>query len=465
MTFRRRIALLTGLAVAVAIILASALAYTAIAAQLRGQVDDSLEERASAFVERVDRRRGILDGRGGPPPGADGPGGRGGPPPILGGAPPRRPGGADFYEQLVAPDGSVRSVRDDGDTLPVDGRVASVAGGEGADYLDDATVAGDEVRMLVVALPGGGAIQVARSLAETDDLLERVRVILFLVALGGIGGAALLGRVVAGRAIEPLQELSATAERVAATGNLSERIAVRGDDEIGRLAGRFNAMLGALEQSMRSQRQLIADASHELRTPVTSLRTNIETLQANPGLDAGRRADLLARATAQSEELTTLMNDVIELARGDHPESGFEPLRFDELVEEAVDRARRNAPGQEFAVDLTEAVVAGSASRLGRAVNNLLDNAVKWNAPGEPIDVRLRDAELVVRDRGPGFDEAELPHVFDRFFRGGHSRERAGSGLGLAIVRQVAESHGGTATARNAPDGGAVLTLRLPLAQ
>lgn len=469
MSFRRRIALLAGLAVAVAIVFASALAYAAISAELRGQVDDSLEERAGAFRERAGRVRGAIGGpRPGPPDGGLPGGHRGGglpPRALLGAQPPRRPGGADFYEQFVAPDGTVRSFEGDGDELPVDAQVRAVAAGQAAGFAADASVGGDEVRMLVLGLPGGGAVQIARSLAETEDLLERVRVILFLVALGGIGGAALLGRFVAGRAIEPLQQLTATAERVAATGDLSQRIDSSGDDEIGRLAARFNEMLGALEESLRSQRQLIADASHELRTPVTSLRTNIETLQANPGLEAGRRADLLARATAQSEELSTLMNDVIELARGDRPEDGFEPLRFDELVEEAVERARRNAPGQRFEVDLTEATVVGSPARLARAVNNLLDNAVKWNEPGQPIDVRMRDAELVIRDRGPGFDEPELPQVFDRFFRGGRSRERAGSGLGLAIVRQVAEAHGGAAAARNAPDGGAVLTLRLPLAQ
>ena len=468
MTFRRRIALLAGLAVAVAIVLASALAYTAIGAELRGQVDDSLDERAGAFRERAGRMRGVLGrGPGGPPDGGlpRGHGGDPGPGVVLGARPPRRRGGADFYEQFVAPDGSVRSFEDDDDALPVDERVRSVAGGQTAEFTADVTVGDDEVRMLVVGLPGGGAVQIARSLAETEDLLDRVRLILFLVALGGVAGAALLGRFVAGRAIEPLQQLTATAERVAETRDLSERIEAGGGDEIGRLAARFNDMLGALEESMRSQRQLIADASHELRTPVTSLRTNIETLLANPDLPADRRADLLGRATAQSEELTTLMNDVIELARGDRPEEGFEPLRLDELVEEAVDRARRNAPGQEFRVDLTEATVVGSPSRLARAINNLLDNAAKWNEPGRPIDVRMRDAELVIRDRGPGFDPAELPHVFDRFFRGGRSRERAGSGLGLAIVRQVAESHSGTVFAANAPDGGAVLTLRLPLAQ
>jgi two-component system sensor histidine kinase MprB len=215
---------------------------------------------------------------------------------------------------------------------------------------------------------------------------------------------------------------------------------------------------------MRSQRQLVADASHELRTPVTSLRTNIEVLQRNPDLDPQRRAAVLARANAQAEELTTLMNDLIDLARGDAREEGHDRVRLDELVDEAIERAARHAPDQRFDVDLAEATVVGSAGRLTKAVNNLLDNAVKWNAPGRPIDVRLRpDGELTVRDRGPGFAPGELGHIFDRFFRGAESRERSGSGLGLAIVRQVVESHGGSVGARNAPDGGAELVVRLPV--
>jgi two-component system sensor histidine kinase MprB len=269
---------------------------------------------------------------------------------------------------------------------------------------------------------------------------------------------------VAGRATEPLRRLERTAEHVAATQDLGRRIDVTGTDELSGLARRFNDMLDALERSMTAQRQLVADASHELRTPVTSLRTNLEVLRANPDLDGERRSELLGRATAQTEELTGLMNDLIDLARGDAAEPAREPIRLDELVDEAVERAARHAPAQRFATDLEETTVVGSPPRLARAVNNLLDNAVRFNAPGAPIEVRLRGGELTVRDHGPGFDAAELPHVFDRFFRGARSRERSGSGLGLAIARQAAGAHGGALAAANAPGGGALLTLRLPVA-
>ena len=455
MSFRRRVTLLAGGAVAVAILLASALAYVTIARELRDQVDDSVVDRGGELVADVRALRRV--GRPGPF-GDAGPFRRPLPPP------PRGRGGTDFYEGLVTPDGMGVALRGAA-SPPVDDLARDGAAGRRAGVLRNAEIDGDPVRLLVAPLAGGGAIQVARSVRETRTLLGRVRVILLLVAAGGIAGAALLGRVVAGRATEPLRRLERTAEHVAATQDLGRRIDATGTDELSRLAGRFNDMLDALERSVTAQRQLVADASHELRTPVTSLRTNLEVLRANPDLDAERRGELLARATVQTEELTALMNDLIDLAHGDAAEAAREPIRLDELVEEAIERAARHAPAQRFAVDLDETTVVGSPPRLVRAVNNLLDNAVRFNAPGAPIEVRLKDGELTVRDHGPGFDAAELPHVFDRFFRGARSRERSGSGLGLAIARQAAAAHGGSAAAANAPGGGALLTMRLPVAE
>jgi two-component system sensor histidine kinase MprB len=465
-TFRRRISLLAGGAVAVAIVLASVLAYVTIGAELRGQVERSLTDHADE-LERGLAMRPKLDDQGAPPPlGAPFPPGE---PKVHVVAAP--PGGTDFVEQLVRPDGTAIAVGDGG-RMPVDETARAVAGGRSGRVLDDVRVDGETLRVLSEPLPGGGALQVGRSLTETDHALDRVRLILIIVALAGVALAALLGRLVAERAIAPLRRLTATAEHVAATRDLDERIGMTGHDEIGRLAQRFDEMLdalsasmGALDASVRSQRQLIADASHELRTPVTSLRTNLEVLQANADLDPERRQAILARATAQAAELTLLMNDVIDLARGDERGAGLEPVRLDELVEEAIERAQRHAPEQGFQVELEETTVVGAPPRLARALNNLLDNAVAWNADGgTPVEVCLRDGTLTIRDRGPGFAPAELGHVFDRFFRGAEARERPGSGLGLAIVRQVAESHRGRAEARNHPDGGAELRLSLPVA-
>jgi two-component system, OmpR family, sensor histidine kinase MprB len=238
-----------------------------------------------------------------------------------------------------------------------------------------------------------------------------------------------------------------------------------GEDELGRLGAHFNRMLGGLDQSLRTQRQLVADASHELRTPLASLRTNIEVLQRSPGLVAPERDRLLKDVISQVEQLTKLIQDLIDLARGDQAPQEMEDVRLDWIVAAAVQRASTNWPALRFDTDLTESVVVGQAGRLDRAVSNLLDNAGKWSMPGQVIEVRVTDHEVTVRDHGPGIDHADLPYVFDRFWRAPGARAMPGSGLGLSIVRQVAEVHGGTVAAELPVGGGTLMRLRLPNSQ
>ena len=231
------------------------------------------------------------------------------------------------------------------------------------------------------------------------------------------------------------------------------------------MAQRFDAMLDRVQASQAAQRRLVADASHELRTPVTSLRTNMEVLLAGAQLEEGERRALLRDMVGQSEELSAVVGDLIELARGDAVDPITEDVAFDRLVAEAVERARRHAPRVRFRTDLEPCVVAGVPERLGRAVNNILDNAGHHSPLGGVVDVGLRAGILEVRDHGPGIAEDELPLVFDRFFRGAHARAHHGSGLGLAIVRQVVEAHGGTVGALNAAGGGLLVRLVLPLVE
>jgi two-component system sensor histidine kinase MprB len=207
----------------------------------------------------------------------------------------------------------------------------------------------------------------------------------------------------------------------------------------------------------------VADASHELRTPVTSLRTNIEVLLEGAELDPEDRRRLLTDVVEQSEELSALVSDLIELARGDQPGPVTDYVHLDRVAEESVARARRNAPGIVLRPHLEPVVIDGVPERLGRAINNLLDNASRHSPPGGAVDVTVDLQGVEVRDHGHGVPEADLPYVFDRFFRGSSSRGRQGSGLGLAIVRQVAEQHGGSVSVFNAPDGGAVFRLSLPV--
>jgi two-component system sensor histidine kinase MprB len=174
---------------------------------------------------------------------------------------------------------------------------------------------------------------------------------------------------------------------------------------------------------------------------------------------------MLASARAQLEDLTVLVGDLVDLARAGGPGSGSseppEDLRLDELVVAAVERARCHAPAVTFDVSAEPCVVRASRPRLARAVGNLLDNAVKWSPPDAPVEIRVRDGEVTVRDHGPGIASVDLPHVFDRFYRAPSARGLPGSGLGLAIVKHVADAHRGTVSAEPAPGGGTLLRLRL----
>jgi len=250
---------------------------------------------------------------------------------------------------------------------------------------------------------------------------------------------------------------------VARTHDLTHRIEVRGDDELGRLAASFNEMLAALERSEAAQRRLVADASHELRTPLATLRTNIETLGRGDELEPEERKRLVADVTHELEEMTELVGDVVELARAPGQDAiARQDVALDELTRDAIERAERRARGVSFERRLQASLVHVDPQRVGRAISNMLDNATKWSPPGGMVEVETEGGRVMVRDHGPGFPDGDLDKVFDRFWRADEARGKPGSGLGLAIVQRVAEEHDGTARARNAPEGGAVVSLELP---
>jgi two-component system, OmpR family, sensor histidine kinase MprB len=444
-TFRARLALAAAAAVALAVVAASALVYVLVRGELRGQVDDSLRDRAGE----------LLHGRLGAVPSREG---------ELELVSRDRLGGADGYVQVVLPSGD--TVRERGATvvLPVGERVLAVGAGRADPFLADAHVAGIHIRVLTAPYRGGTAIQVARPLTEADAALARIRSLLLVIAAGGVGIAVALGLAVSRAALAPVRRLTDATERVTATGDLSQRIAAGGNDELSRLASSFNTMLTALEDSTRAQRQLVADASHELRTPLTSLRTNIEVLAGDRPLPPGERRRLIADVVEQLGEMTTLVAELMALARGDRGPDEPEDVRLDLLIAAAVERTRRHRPGVEFATDLEESIVHGVRPTIERAVANLLDNAAKWSPPGGIVSVSVAGGTVSVRDHGPGIDDADLPHIFDRFYRAPGARGMPGSGLGLAIVRQVAEAHGGAVTAERAATGGSIFRLTLPAA-
>jgi two-component system sensor histidine kinase MprB len=325
----------------------------------------------------------------------------------------------------------------------------------------------------VIALPSGvgEAMVLAQSLEPTKHTLAELSLVLLLISGAGVVVAALAGTAVARGGLRPVERLTSATERVSRTGDLRS-IPVSGDDELARLTHSFNTMLGAVSESQERQRQLVADAGHELRTPLTSLRTNLELLLAagrseTAQLSEQDRADIEFDIRGQLDELTQLIGDLVELARQDEPRAEFERVELIEVVERALDRARRRAGEIDFDVQLQPWVLTGDSSALERAVLNLLDNAVKFSPEGSVVRVRLcplgdGTAVLEVADAGPGIGENDLPKVFDRFYRSSEARTLPGSGLGLAIVKQAAERHGGAVYAANATDRGALLTIRLP---
>ena len=455
MSLRRRIGAAAGVAVAVTVIAAAAIVYVAVRSSLRGEVDEALRERASGL-------RVI-----GPGPGGPGPLERplGTEPPqdfTIPAPPPVRFGEAEGFVQRIAPDGSVDLPPglDRGTTIPVTPEALAIARTGEGESLDDVDADGTHLRVLTRGAGERGAVQIARPLTEVDNVLEEVLIVLLMVGAGGVALAALLGAGVARTALRPIARFTSRTEQIAGAPDISERIDVEGNDELARLAHSFNTTLDALERAVEAQRQLVADASHELRTPIASLRANIQTLEQADRLPPEELAALRADVVAELDELTALVADVVELARGARAEVAAGDVRLDELVADLVARAQRRANGAvTFDAALEPTLVRGEPERIGRAISNLLDNARKWSPDGTTVDVRLAGGELTVRDRGAGFADEDLPHVFERFYRARAARGMSGSGLGLAIVRQAAEAHGGSAAAANAPDGGAVLTV------
>ena len=447
MTLRTRMAAVAGLAVALTVVALAIALYGAARSTLRDQIDSALRDRAA----QVQNAQGHRDGPGGNPGGGD----------FDDGGPPPNPfGDAAGKVQYVSPRGVVVSSTTSGSPLPVGTRAKQLAAGGTGSFFSDAHVSGVHLRVLTVGLGARGAAQVARPLTEVDRALRQLLVVLLVVGGIGILVAAALGFVVARAALAPVSRFTRRTEALTANPDLSQRLEIHGQDELARLARSFNATLDALERSAEAQRHLVADASHELRTPIASLRANIQVLQDADQLPEADRESLRADIIAELDELTALVGDVVELARGSKPSDVVDDVRIDQIVRALVERAERRAgDGVTLRVSLQPTVVSGEPERISRAISNLLGNAHKWSPPGGVIEIDLVDGSLTVRDHGPGFEEADLPHIFDRFYRADSARGMPGSGLGLAIVRQAAEAHGGSVSAANAAGGGAVVTV------
>lgn len=454
MTFRGRIALLAGLSFVAAVIVCSVVGFVTVRRQMLDQIDTDLvarvEEEPLVRSELAERRpRGPI-GRGGRSPFPD---------PAV-----RFVRPTDVLLQTVDGAGQVSTPVGQQDVIPVLDSDLAVAGGpaDADPVLRTSTVDGVRYRVVTAPLDGSDAVMIARPLTEVDQTLARFAWALVVVSVAGSVLAAGVGWWVARRSARPVEQLTLAAEHVAETLEFDVGLTPKHDDEIGRLTASIAAMLAALRDSRDQQHRLVMDASHEFRTPLTSLRMNVAMLD-HPDLDPTGRAEVVADIRAELEELSNLSAELVDLATDSA--QAEEPAAVDvaDLAERVAARTARRS-GQRVDVDAQPWVVWARPSQLERAVQNLVDNAAKWNPPGQPIDVTVRDGELVVRDHGPGIDPAERELVFERFYRSDAARATPGSGLGLSIVRQIVTSHGGTVVA-GAPDdgsGGAVLVLRLP---
>ncbi len=475
MNLRVRMGLVAGVAVAIAVVAVSVSSYLGTRSAVYGQIDGSLRNLDAQILHPHipssdgDRDKSGRQNGGGSPPGSQGSplaalaGGTGGDCDHgLGINRPGQPfGGPRVFVQLLAPSGSICRATGETVTIPISARARTVASRGYGRYFENQDVNGTDIRVLVHGVPGTGALMLALPQAAADKTLDDELILMVVIAAAGIALAAVLGFLVARAAVAPITTFTRRTERIAHNVNQleRERLEVTGTDELARLALTFNETLDALEASIEAQRNLVADASHELRTPIATLRANLQLLREEGRLPLEEREALRRDMIDELDELTNLVSDVVELARGTKTSQQPGDVRLDDIVSAALERARRRGPELEFRAELEPAVVHGDGERIARAVSNLLDNAIKWSPPGGAVEVGVQAGVVSVRDHGPGFHEEDLPFVFDRFHRAREARSKPGSGLGLAIVRQAAESHGGFAEAANAPGGGALMRV------
>ena len=439
MSFRARVAVLVALVVAIAVAcVAGSFLYLA-----RGQavesIDSKLRSRASAVIQ-LSEKFGRL---------------------------------REFDRRMFgdyAPDDVLLQVFDDNrriwasnvEPLPILPENLLVAQRKISSRISTTEIAGYRMRVLTLPLrTPGRAAMVARPMDEVDAQLAglwRMSIQIFVI---GVAGSGLIGFVVAGRVVRPVRRLTEAATRVAETQNVDQPIDIKRDDEFGQLASSFNEMLGALSISREQQHRLVTDASHELRTPITSLRTNLEYMQRNSSIEEDERRLILDDVLFELDELTGLVTELVDLATDQHHMGEAECIELDELVDAVVQRHRRRT-SYNIVYTATSSQIIAAPALVERAVSNMVDNALKWNPPDSSVQVRVENGSVRVSDNGPGIPVEEHEQVFERFYRTEGARSLPGSGLGLSIVRHVAESFGGQARIIDDGQPGTTIELSFP---
>ena len=330
----------------------------------------------------------------------------------------------------------------------------------GRTALADVELGRDRYRVLVVGLDGG-LVQVGRDLRETERVLDALRQRTIALVAGVTTLAALAGALIAGRVTRPLRRLTEAAVTVEETGSLDVDLPTTRDrHEVGQLSDAFRRMIAALSRSRSDQARLVQDAGHELRTPLTSIRTNLDMLDRYGELDPSDRREMVLSMRTEVDELTALVNEIVQAASGETDDVEPERVDLGPVVGAVAERVARRTE-REIRVVADGSVAEVRTDALRRAVSNLLDNATKFDLSGGPIDVSVADAVITVADRGPGIPVGERERVLDRFHRAEAARALPGSGLGLAIVAEFARSHGGDVTISDRPGGGAEISMRL----
>ena len=376
----------------------------------------------------------------------------------------------EVYVQVLALDGTVidRSSNLEGHSLPLPG--GALQQGEFSVSLDGV---GMKTVLTSVELIGQRIawVQVAASFRQRDMVLDRLRWTLIGGGFGAVLAVGIISGALAGRALRPVSEMTETAQAIALSRGFSRRVSAGNpNDELGQMAQTFNEMLASLEEAYSAQQRFTADASHELRAPLTAIRGNLDLLNRVKDMPEQERRQTLAQVHREVERLSRLVNDLLALARADAGQTlEVRPVELDTLLVEAHRQARTMANGITVRLDYLEpTIVQGDEDRLKELLLILVDNALRYTPEGGTVTLSLRHeppwAVMGVEDTGIGIDPQDLPQVFDRFWRADRARSRdsGGTGLGLAIAKWIVDRHGGEILVSSTPGKGTRLTVRLP---
>lgn len=441
MSLRWRIALaLTGLGVAAAA-LAGTGAYLTMSRQLHNALDHDLRTRAQQIGLGPDGAGGSVprsvDDSGCPPDA------------VL------QPAAA---AQIVLPDGAVRVCVPGGPALPR----PRPAPAEGEVAVSTAVIEGIQYRVAAAPFHEGGTIQIARSLEDTQNVLASLRQKLVVVCLGVGAIAGVAGWFLARRIVLPVEQLRDTARTIATSQDLTTPVEVAGSGEVRDLAESFTAMVAALATSRAQQHRLVSDASHEMRTPLTSLTTNLDLLGQFEALEPDDRADVLASLQTDASELTHLMTELVELATDRSTEEPVSTVDLADLASVIATRSRQRSHRSIELVITGEGTVAGRPHMLARAIGNLVENAIKYSPEATQITIVVGATSVEVHNEGPGIAQSDQEEVFERFYRADTSRTLPGSGLGLAIVKQIIDQHEGHVWVSSTAEGGTRVGFNIP---